>query len=166
MAHCDVDSKNPPPRRIGAVVLLRTSTGSVLLVKPTYREGWQLPGGGAHQGEQIADAAARELKEETGLTRQLSHFLALDQVSASENGSSAEGFNIVVDGGTLTSAEAASVAIPDSASGELSDIKWVPLDRLGEYTQPYQERRIRAAVAAAVAGARLPLLEHGRTVGE
>lgn len=166
MAHCDVDSASPPRRRIGAVVLVRTLTGAVLLVKPTYKEGWTLPGGAAHQGEKVSDAAARELKEETGLIREITHYLALDQVPAGDDGSSAEGFDIVVDGGTLTPAEAGSIAIPASASDELSGITWVPLEQLGGYTVPYQERRIRQAYAAAQVGLRLPLLAHGRAVGD
>ena len=41
--------------------------GQVLLVRLSYAEaGWSLPGGGARRGEAMADAAARELAEETG----------------------------------------------------------------------------------------------------
>ncbi|GAB2697281.1 NUDIX domain-containing protein [Kitasatospora kifunensis] len=166
MAHCDVDSTSPPRRRIGAVVLVLTVTRSVLLVKPTYREGWQLPGGGAHEGERIADAAARELKEETSLVREITHLLAVDQVPASADRTAAEGLNVVCDGGTLTAGEAETVAIPESASDELSDIKWIPLDRLGRFTEPYQERRIRQAYAAVQLGSGLPLLDHGHPTGE
>ncbi|WP_052682428.1 NUDIX domain-containing protein, partial [Saccharothrix sp. ST-888] len=150
-----------PPRRLGALVLIRDQDGRVLLVNPTYRAGWQLPGGAAHAGESIGTAAARELAEETGLTREITHALAVDQMPRNTETGSTEGLNVVCDGGRLTADEAAVVAVPDSATGELTGLRWVPLDQLGEITLPYQERRIRQAVSAAVLGNRLPLLKAG-----
>jgi ADP-ribose pyrophosphatase YjhB (NUDIX family) len=41
--------------------------GRVLLVQTTYSRYWALPGGGVERGESFADAARRELREETGL---------------------------------------------------------------------------------------------------
>ncbi|WP_052489028.1 NUDIX hydrolase [Streptomyces sp. 150FB] len=166
MTHAEIDSARPPRRRIGAVVLVRDVEGRVLLVKPTYRHadsasGWQLPGGGAHQGETVAGAAARELLEETGLVRRLTHFVALDYVPAAAEGKSAEGYNVVCDGGTLTAAEASGVAVPDSAADELSACAWVGLDELGAHCFAYQERRIRAAVDAVEHANELPLLVLG-----
>lgn len=52
-----------------AQVLLLDSARSVLLVQPTYKEGWILPGGVAEAGETFGDAAVRELREETTLRR-------------------------------------------------------------------------------------------------
>jgi ADP-ribose pyrophosphatase YjhB (NUDIX family) len=39
----------------------------VLLVKPSYRRGWGLPGGALKRNEQSADAVRRETIEETGI---------------------------------------------------------------------------------------------------
>jgi len=41
--------------------------GSVLVVRHSYRPGLDLPGGAPRAGETAAQAAARELREETGL---------------------------------------------------------------------------------------------------
>jgi len=55
--------------RIGARVLLIDADGQVLLVREPVADGthWLAPGGGVEAGEQLADAAARELYEETGI---------------------------------------------------------------------------------------------------
>jgi ADP-ribose pyrophosphatase YjhB (NUDIX family) len=58
-------------RRIAAYGLCRDDADRVLLVRASARshhEGrWFLPGGGVHHGEDPADAARREVAEETGL---------------------------------------------------------------------------------------------------
>jgi 8-oxo-dGTP pyrophosphatase MutT (NUDIX family) len=49
----------------GAVVDKR---GHILLVKHSYKLGWQLPLGGVGRGEAASEAVLRELREEIGLT--------------------------------------------------------------------------------------------------
>lgn len=53
------------------------SGGSVLLVRHTYERWWYLPGGGVKRGESFADAAQREVREETGLRVQALKLLHL-----------------------------------------------------------------------------------------
>jgi ADP-ribose pyrophosphatase YjhB (NUDIX family) len=54
------------PAHDGALVALWVG-GAVLLVRPSYRRQWALPGGGVRPGESAAQAAAREIHEELGL---------------------------------------------------------------------------------------------------
>jgi 8-oxo-dGTP pyrophosphatase MutT (NUDIX family) len=42
--------------------------GRILIVRHSYKPGWQLPLGGVDRGEPASDAVLRELKEEIGLT--------------------------------------------------------------------------------------------------
>jgi ADP-ribose pyrophosphatase YjhB (NUDIX family) len=52
---------------LGVRAVAVDAAGRIMLVKHTYLAGWWLPGGGVDRGETTADAAARELVEETGL---------------------------------------------------------------------------------------------------
>src|SRR6266704_2070598 len=54
------------PRHEGAVVAVYVGS-ALLLVRSSYRVGWQLPGGGVRRGEAPEAAARRELAEEIGL---------------------------------------------------------------------------------------------------
>lgn len=55
------------PRHQGALVAV-WEDDQLLLVRPSYRAVWTLPGGGLRAGEAPSQAAARELFEETGLS--------------------------------------------------------------------------------------------------
>jgi 8-oxo-dGTP diphosphatase len=55
---------------VDVVVLRKASVPSLLLVQrahPPFAGEWALPGGFVEEGEQVVDAAPRELAEETGL---------------------------------------------------------------------------------------------------
>ena len=59
-------------RRVGSAVVVLDDRGRVLLVRHTYgRLNWELPGGVSEPGENFADTALRELREETGLTAKI-----------------------------------------------------------------------------------------------
>lgn len=58
------------PNHTGALVALWHGD-RLLLVRPSYRDGYALPGGGVRRGETPAQAARRELREETGLIVEL-----------------------------------------------------------------------------------------------
>ncbi|MEF3112392.1 NUDIX hydrolase [Streptomyces chrestomyceticus] len=69
-----------PRKRVAADVLFRNRQGSYLLVQPTYKPGWDLPGGMVEANEAPEEAAVREVKEELGLTIELLGLLVVDWV--------------------------------------------------------------------------------------
>lgn len=68
-------AKQTPVEEIsaGGVIFRRTEAGPViLLIKDAYRN-WGFPKGHLEQGEDAAQAALREIREETGLTELVNH---------------------------------------------------------------------------------------------
>jgi ADP-ribose pyrophosphatase YjhB (NUDIX family) len=56
-----------PKKMIGAKVVVKSVDGRILLVKPSYKPTWQLPGGVVEADESPVSAAVRELYEEVGI---------------------------------------------------------------------------------------------------
>ncbi|MGH3757484.1 NUDIX domain-containing protein [Actinophytocola sp.] len=62
-------------KRMAAGVLFRDKAGRVLLVEPSYKPNWEIPGGAVEADESPWDAAVRELGEELGWDRPLGRLL-------------------------------------------------------------------------------------------
>jgi 8-oxo-dGTP pyrophosphatase MutT (NUDIX family) len=98
-------------KRMAAGILFRDVDGKVLLVKPWYKDGWDIPGGAVNANESPWDCAARELTEELGLDHTIDRVLVVDYVS--ERGAMPEGIAFVFDGGILDSSARESMRFVD-----------------------------------------------------
>lgn len=65
------------PMTLGVRVLVVDAEGRVLLIRHSYLPGWYLPGGGVDAGETLADAAIRELREETGFEAEVVRLIGM-----------------------------------------------------------------------------------------
>jgi ADP-ribose pyrophosphatase YjhB (NUDIX family) len=61
----------------GATAYITDERGRVLLVDPNYREHWSFPGGLIDAGEHPAQACAREVTEEVGLSVEVGRLLTV-----------------------------------------------------------------------------------------
>lgn len=66
------------PNLQGCTIIATDLEGRLLLIRQSYGpEGWYLPGGAMHRGEDPAAAARRELQEETGCEARSMEFVAV-----------------------------------------------------------------------------------------
>jgi 8-oxo-dGTP diphosphatase len=111
----------------------------VLLVR-NYRNEWELPGGRPDDGESLAAAAVREVREETGLESAAGAFVdSWDYEIAVENA-----VVRVISFAAMLTAQGAIVL-----SEEHDAFGWHPLDRLADLDMPDgYKRSIRLAAAS------------------
>lgn len=130
-----------PKKRSGVAALVFDGAGRILLVKPTYKEGWVLPGGALEDNESPAEGCARELYEETGLAAPSLRFLCLDYQRTEEGDS----FQFVFYAGTISEAQASAVRLPPE---ELSDWQFVEPAAVTSLGRPRQAARISRCLEA------------------
>jgi 8-oxo-dGTP pyrophosphatase MutT (NUDIX family) len=89
-----------PTVYLSACVLLTDYADRVLLVKPSYRPYWAVPGGTVDDGESPHQCATREIHEELGLRVQLGDLLVVDWAPPLGDRPRPM-MNFIFDGGTL-----------------------------------------------------------------
>ena len=143
--------------RVAAGALFLDTAGSILLVRPTYKDFWDIPGGYVEPGESPYAACAREIGEELGITPPLGRLLVTDWAPAGGEG---DKILYIFDGGTLDQDDLARIAFED---GEIAELRYVSLTDLAELVPARLARRIHTAVAAVNAG-RTVYAERGQEV--
>ncbi|WP_420813838.1 NUDIX domain-containing protein [Phytoactinopolyspora endophytica] len=151
-------SSTVPRKRLAAGALLVDAEDRVLIVDPTYKDYWEIPGGAVEADESPYEAVHRELEEELGLSRRLGGLLVVDWVPS--QGARTEGLMLVFDGGLMP---------PDMASGitvredELRGWAFCSLQEASERLSPLLTRRIAASLDARAKGT-VAYLENGHPV--
>ncbi|MFJ3876557.1 NUDIX domain-containing protein [Streptomyces sp. NPDC090077] len=152
-----------PKALTAANVLFTDGSGGVLLVRPGYGEPgrWLLPGGGVDSdtGETPRDAAAREVREETGLDRVPGRLLAVNWTH--RPGYPAR-IRFLYDGGVLGAAEFAAIRLPPA---ELLEWRTARREELRGLVKPKLRRQIQACLTALAEGTGPLELHSGRRVG-
>jgi 8-oxo-dGTP pyrophosphatase MutT (NUDIX family) len=67
---------------MGAGAVIRDVAGRVLIVKPTYKPAWELPGGAVEDDESPRGACVREVREELGISVAVGELLCVDYNSS------------------------------------------------------------------------------------
>ena len=108
-----------PQKRMGAGCLFFDAQGKILLVKPTYKPGWEIPGGVVELNESPKECCEREVYEELGLTRKVGSLLVVDYNH--ETDEKTESLMFIFNGGLLAGSEIAAIQLPQQ---ELSEFRF------------------------------------------
>jgi 8-oxo-dGTP diphosphatase len=142
------------PASAGALIFDRT--GRLLILKPTYKSGWTIPGGVVEaDGETPWEACQREVREECGLDVHTARLACVDfrRPRPGRPG----GMRFLFDCGALDDASLGAVVVQD---GEISEYRLVGLPAALKLLRKPIRRRVKAASRARA----LVYLEQGRPV--
>lgn len=105
-------------KRGSAGCLFFDENGRLLVVNPTYKKPWEIPGGSIEANESPRTTAMREVAEELGLTCSPGRLLCVDYSDEREDRT--ESIQFIFDGGVLSAAQIATIQLPpDELSGYL-----------------------------------------------
>ena len=145
-----------PKKQLGAGVLFFNRAGQPLLVKPTYRDTWSIPGGVVEDGESPRQGCAREVREEIGLDVALGPLLVVDYTSLTS--APRENLQFLFHGGVLDDDAIARIVLPEA---ELSAYRFATTDDALALLNPRLARRLPHALGCIATGAAV-YLEDGK----
>ena len=144
---CDIYTFHLPCPCAGVAVIDR---GRVLLVQrgnPPNKGKWATPGGVVEHGESPRKAAARELKEETGVSASSSSLVLASTVSSTETSSDVS-FNTTSLRVTFVVPSAATTGEPNSGP-EVEDVRYWEIDEIEDSREAItssEKTRIRQSI--------------------
>jgi ADP-ribose pyrophosphatase YjhB (NUDIX family) len=135
-----------PTVYLAAAAVITNPGGRILLVKPNYRNHWNLPGGICEHGEDPYAGCVREVREEIGLDLPIGPLLVADWV-APAGPRPRPIISMIFDGGTLASADGITLQYE-----ELDDYLFTAPEDVGNYLPASVAPRVPAALAARGSG--------------
>jgi 8-oxo-dGTP pyrophosphatase MutT (NUDIX family) len=152
-----------PAKIIGAGALFFDEAGRVLIVEPSYKDHWEIPGGVVEENEPPLAGARREVREELGLDREPGRLLVVDW-SPPRARRTVDIMAFVFDGGVLSAEEIGRIRLQ---AEELRGYRFCRVDDEVNETAgllpPILTKRVAAAVRARATGHTL-YLESGEPI--
>lgn len=151
-----MSSAGPPRIPASAGALIFDSARRLLILKPTYKKGWTIPGGQIDaDGESPWEACRREAAEECGVELQHGRLVCVDYLRPKPNRPG--GVRFLFDCGTVSDDQLAGITLQEA---EIQAHRLVePADALALLSGPLRRR-----VSAALAAEHCLYLEDGRAV--
>jgi 8-oxo-dGTP diphosphatase len=147
----------PPTIPASAGALVRDRKGRVLILKPTYKSGWTIPGGVVEaDGETPWEACRRETREECGLDLRHGRLVCVDFLRPRPGRPG--GMRFLFGCGVLDEPVLAGIVLQEE---EISEYRLAGVDHALRLLSGPVRRRVAAAVTKS---RRLRYLEDGRPV--
>ncbi|WP_290863720.1 NUDIX hydrolase [Hamadaea sp.] len=152
-----------PHKILGSGAVFFDESGRVLIVEPSYKDHWEIPGGVVERNEPPLTGAHREVLEELGLDRRLGRLLVVDW-SPPRGRRTVDLMAFVFDGGVLTQADVEAIRLQPE---ELRGYRFCRVDdevnEAAGLLPPILTKRVAAAVRARAAGVTV-YLESGEPI--
>ncbi|HEY1096812.1 MAG TPA: NUDIX hydrolase [Alphaproteobacteria bacterium] len=126
-----------------AGMLFRNTQNEILLVEPTYKENWDIPGGVVEKNESPRKTAKREIKEELSLDIEPGALLCIDYKKLKD--SDMDSYQMIFDGGILSDEQIALIRIDPE---ELRSCSFVSNAKAATLLRPTMNKRLNAAIDA------------------
>ena len=143
------NSRELPKKRVGAGVLIVDENMRVLLVEPTYKETWEVPGGMVELDESPRGAVRRECREELGFDVEIGRLLVVDWVS--QGRTPGDGLMLMY---ATSPVKTHQIVLPPE---ELRSWEWCDREAVSDRVKEFQSRRIFASLEALREGTFLEL---------
>jgi len=135
-----MDAAELPAIPVSAGALTFDRAGRLLILKPTYKTGWTIPGGVMeNDGETPWDACQREVREECGIELRSGRLACVDFRSGRPGHPG--GIRFLFDCGPADDAALAAIKLQPE---EIAEHRFVPLDTALALLRPPIRRRVRA----------------------
>jgi ADP-ribose pyrophosphatase YjhB (NUDIX family) len=142
------DPAAPPANSLvpSVTAAVRDAAGRILLIHKIDNDFWALPGGAMEVGESVADAAVREVQEETGVLVELTGLVGIytdpGHVMAYDDGEVRQEFSVCFHARPISGE-------PRQDGTETKAAKWVdPVDVSTLSIHPSMRRRVDDALTA------------------
>ena len=150
--------KNLPKKRMGAGSIFLDEKGNVLVVKPSYKDGWSIPGGTVDEDESPKQACIREVKEEISLSIDNVRFLCVDYgPKEHDHDGKSESLQFIFYGGILDKNSISKIKLD---SRELTEFRFVTVSEAEKLLSQKLARRLPKCVEAIKTGTSV-YLENG-----
>ena len=126
---------------VTAGALFLDQHGQLLIVNPTYKPLWNIPGGYVEANESPRQGCRREVKEELGLDTSLDRLLCVEYSVGT--GGRADKVVFIFYGGVLSDEEIARIRLP---ADELSEHKFLPIEAALSLLPPDKAARTRRSL--------------------
>ena len=140
--HHNLLSKKPS----AVAVLFLNDEEKMLLVEPTYRTDWLLPGGSVEDNESPLEACHREIREELGLEINVERPLSINYIRHKDG---RESYQMVFYGGQLSNEQVEAIVLPED---ELKSYRYMTLEESCKCSSAGTQQRLPKALQALEEG--------------